>query len=100
MSDPLTPESFQPLLNATMRAPVEGVPGGIELELTEIDVLASEPPAPGMRIPFNLIFSGPKDQVLPEGTYELTGPDEQSLVLYLIPILSVGERQQYQSVFN
>jgi hypothetical protein len=53
-----------------------------------------------MRVPFLLIFKGPKTPLLDEGIHELAAPDGEKVSLYLIPILSMGDRQQYQSVFN
>ena len=53
-----------------------------------------------MRHPFTLIFQGSKDRVLPEGSYEVESDAAGPWTLYLIPIISLGDRQSYQVVFN
>lgn len=47
-----------------------------------------------------LIFLDLKDKLLPEGLHRFSHDDLGEIDLYLIPILSTGERQAYQSIFN
>jgi hypothetical protein len=53
------------------------------------------------RKPFSLIFRGPRQPVLPEGLYPVEFVDGQTLMLYVIPILTAArDHQEYQVVFN
>jgi len=89
---------FENRLHEIFRA--ETPPSPVDLELDEVEVHRSSP-APGItRQPFTLIFLGPKDSILPEGTHTLSHAELGEVALYLIPILSTGERQAYQSIFN
>ncbi len=72
----------------------------IALELDEVEVHATGPEDESSRRAFTLIFLGPKNAPLPEGMVSLAHTDLGKVELYLIPILSQGERQAYQAVFN
>ncbi len=98
MAPEITHETFGPHVNTTFRVHREGEP--LEVELTEVSVDKRDPPAEGMRKAFVLIFAGPKDALLPEGLYEVESEKTGRLPLYIIPIISPGERQSYQVVFN
>lgn len=94
----ITPETFTPHVNTTFRVQNEGAT--FELELTEVEPHKQGPPTEGMRRPFTLIFKGPKDHVLPEGLHQLQNSATGPLPLYVIPIISMGDCQSYQVVFN
>ena len=70
----------------------------LDVELTEVDV--RERPIEELRQPFTLIFRGPKDRTLREGLYKVENEDVGTVELYIIPIISVGDRQDYQVVFS
>ena len=54
-----------------------------------------------MREPFNLIFRGPKGDVLKEGMYTLEADGGPSFDLYVIPIRTYfPDGQDYQAPFN
>src|ERR1700751_3714698 len=56
---------------------------------------------PEVRQPFNLIFTGPPSDLLPEGIYTLDVEDGPHFELYVIPIYTPRpDRQDYQASFN
>lgn len=94
----ITHEMFSPHLNSIFRIPVDD--GAFELELTEVKVGERGGRPEEFRVPFILIFQGPRDPVVPEGLYDIESDATGTFQLYLIPILSTGERQCYQVVFG
>ena len=95
MAELLTAERFQPYSGQTLRVR----DGRHALTLASIDAGA---PQPGWeRAPFNLIFQGPPDDLLPEGFYVLEADGGDVFDLYLIPIHTAAPgRQDYQAAFN
>ena len=96
--DGITHETFSPHLNRVFLIPVED--GALELELTAVEVAEADGLPEGMRQPFTLVFQGDKSCRLPEGSYRFELGEGKALDIYLIPILSMGDRQSYQAVFN
>lgn len=94
----ITHEMFSPHLNSTFLIRVEG--RAFELELTEVEVGERGSRPEEFRLPFVLIFKGPKDAVLPEGEYSVENDATGTLELYVIPIVSTGEQQAYQVVYG
>jgi len=94
----LAPDDFRPHVKKVFR--VKG--GRHAFVLTKIDSPDLGPPPPGARrLPFNLIFSGPPDDVLREGMYTLEVDEGLSFELYVIPIHTPArDRQDYQAPFN
>jgi hypothetical protein len=93
----ITSATFADQINRIFRIHCSGEP--LELELTEVAVRPASRVG-GLRQPFTLIFEGPRNRLLAEGLYPVEGEAVGTLELYVIPILSVGERQAYQVVFN
>ena len=99
MAEPkITHEMFSPYVNSTFRFRVDG--RAVELELTEVKVMERGGLPEEFRQPFLLIFQGPKGEVLQEGLYNVESDAMAAIELYLIPILSTGERQSYQVVYG
>lgn len=48
---------------------------------------------------FSLIFRGPADGVLPQGTYPLTHPELGEQLIFLVPIGRDGDGVSYEAVF-
>jgi hypothetical protein len=96
-AQPLTHESFQPHLHREFR--FEGRPH--VLKLTHIEVKDGAP-LPGLPyMAFALIFSGPRDDVMPEGFYAAETQDGARFDFYVMPIHTpASDRQDYQAVFN
>lgn len=97
MAEVLTPQHFLPLVNKVFR--VRG--GRHALTLVEVEVAEPVPSGGPPHQSFNLIFSGPPHDVLPQGLYTLEVADGPQFELYVIPIYTPHRaRQDYQSVFN
>lgn len=98
MAELLTVEHFRPHINK-----VFCVCGGHRLTLAAVQVPPlSEAQSKSMpRVPFNLIFSGPPGQILPEGVYMLKVEDGPNFELYVMPVHTPApDRQDYQAAFN
>lgn len=74
----------------------------IRTELVE----ATESPEPGgtgpegqPRLQFSLVFSGPPEPVLPQGTYGLDHAELGHLDMFLVPIGPAADAMRYQAVF-
>jgi hypothetical protein len=94
MAETLTPEDFLPHVEKVFR--VKG--GRHALTLTHVEVSSA---AGAPRQPFNLIFSGPPGDVLPEGVHVMEVADGPQFELYVMPIHTADRgRQDYQSAFN
>jgi hypothetical protein len=99
MAEHLTPQHFLPHVQKIFH--VDG--GAYALTLTRVEQRRFEDHEGGMglREPFNLIFSGPPGDVLPEGMYRLAVEDGPSFELYVMPIHTpMRDRQDYQASFN
>lgn len=96
MTESITHENFSGHLNASFQVDVGETP--LELELVEVETGKSIDPS--LREPFTLIFQGPKDSIVPEGIYTVSNDGAGSFELYIIPIVSPGNRQSYQVIFN
>jgi hypothetical protein len=94
----LTPDDFRPHVKKTFR--VRG--GHHAFTLTAVDAPDLGEPTPGARrSPFNLLFTGPPNDVLGEGLYTLEVDGGSSFELYVIPIYTPArDRQDYQAPFN
>jgi hypothetical protein len=94
MAEILTPEHFLPHVEKVFL--VKGRRHALTLAQVEVSAVQGAP-----RQSFNLIFSGPPGDVLPEGLYTLEVADGPQFELYVIPIHTpLPGRQNYQSVFN
>jgi len=54
----------------------------------------------GIRSPFTLTFSGPKEVPLPQATYTLTHPAMGELALFMKPFHESPEAYYYEVIFN
>jgi hypothetical protein len=99
MSEQLTLEHFIPYLQQVFRV----TRGHYTLTLVQLDVLPlgeAQAQVTG-RPPFTLIFSGPPNDVLPEGLHTIEAEDGTSFLIYVIPIQTASrDKQDYQAVFN
>jgi hypothetical protein len=99
MTEQLTPEHFRPHVAKPFR--VQG--GRHSLTLAEVDarVLSEAEREIFPRQPFNLIFSGPPADVLPEGLHTLEVEGGDTFTIHVMPIHTPArDRQDYQAVFN
>lgn len=85
-----TPETFTPHLHSAFR-----VADGPEVTLTEV-TLYNPHPEGGREQPFSLVFEGPTDRMIDQGTHRLTHDAIGEVELFLVPI-GPG---RYEAVFN
>ena len=99
MTEQLTPQHFLPHVEKVFR--VEAGRHALTLAAVNRRRLDDHEAEMGLREPFNLIFSGPSGDVLPEGMYRLAVEDGPSFELYVMPIHTPRrDCQNYQASFN
>jgi hypothetical protein len=98
MLDPITVESFEPLVGSSFWAEF---PNGAKVELRLVraaKVMESEA-ARLDRHPFSLFFAGPKSFLLKQHTYRVTHEQREPLDIFLVPVGQDAETYQYEAVF-
>jgi hypothetical protein len=92
--------TFAEHLGETFRTVLE--PGNqLELELVEVEALGSaSPDDPPRRESFSIVFRGPKDKTLAQGTFRMEHDVIGSFDLFLVPISEDQDGRQYEAVFN
>ena len=60
-----------------------------------LTTLTSRPAPPGIE-QFSMLFTGPPEPVLPQGTYRFVHDDLGELPLFMVPIGKNSERVQYE----
>ena len=93
----LTVEDFSPHVHAQFDV---NLPDGLllSLNLTKVEDLGLE--ASSHRRAFSLVFSGPRDPILPQKIYSLHEDTLGSLDIFLVPIGVTLENCLYEAVFN
>ena len=96
--------TFAEHLGETFRA-LLGSEDQLELELVEVEALGSaspgDQPRPSARQnPFSILFRGPKDRALAQGTFRMEHDEIGSFDLFLVPIGEDQDGRQYEAVFN
>jgi len=92
---------FEPYLNSTARVKLQS---GKVVEMDFIKMM--DLPAPDAKIegvrgePFCLLFQGPKDPLHHSGMVECQLGDGDPFLLALYPEASIGEKIQYNAIFN
>jgi hypothetical protein len=81
----LTAEDFRGHRGTRFRLTGGTPPGSIEAELVEVTEHAAGPPGP-FRAPFSVLFHGPLQPVLPQGTYRLEHGHLAPLDLFNVPV--------------
>ena len=95
MLEHLTHSQFAEHLQETFEA---SSPEKCALKLTEVKVLGEA--VGSRRVPFSLLFYGPRDYFLSQGTYSVSHPELGAMDLFLVP---VGEDERgfiYECIFN
>ncbi len=106
MPDPLSAADFVSALGAPF--PLAGVEPELALELIEVTAApprdsadAARRAAAGIRIePFILVFRGPRDRTLAQGTRALVHPALGELEIFLVPLQPDALGPRYEAVFN
>jgi hypothetical protein len=98
MAVELAAETFQPAIGERFRATptVAGEP--FELVLARCDVF--EPPAPGERAPFTLLFEADTPDHVPQQIVTLTNDGLGELGLFVVPLGPKEGRMRYEAVIN
>ncbi|MCC7434117.1 MAG: hypothetical protein IT363_05480 [Methanoregulaceae archaeon] len=55
---------------------------------------------PGRAVPFSLLFDGPIEVPLPQGTHALESAGLGQFELFLVPVGITTEARQYEAIFN
>ncbi len=72
----------------------------LEVELIEVADYAERLAGPSKRPPFSILFRGPKDINLPQGTYQVDHDKMGTVELFLVPIMPDENGSLYESVLN
>ena len=102
MIDKLKSSDFPPYLDQKFRI-YSGSAEPLEVVLIEVSELGSESgndSEPLTRRPFSIIFRGPIDPSLPQGTFEFGHDQFGTLSIFIVPIGPDKEGMLYQAVFN
>ena len=96
MQEPLTLQHFALLVGQVFTA--QAAQGGVQLTLFEASAL--RPSGVGRAEPFSLIFLGPSDAILSQGSYALETFALAGLEVFIVPIGMSEAGAQYQAIFN
>jgi hypothetical protein len=99
VSEPLTVESFLPLVDHSFTVAAPGL-DGFALQLVSARTLKDAAPvdASGARSPFTLTFRGPDVGILPQGTYRLEN-DALQLDVFIVPLAPGADGPHYEAIF-
>lgn len=100
--DQLTLETFAPQLQTKFRVHLNAVTI-VELELAEANGINSSAPVKPtvpFQESFSLIFSGPKNGLLPQNIYSFEHEVLGRFDLFIVPVGQAAGSIQYQAVFN
>lgn len=92
----LTHEDFVPLLDSEFRLVHDDAV--MPLSLCKVEVTSDRPYIPEGRIPFSLLFRGPR--LLAQGIYHLEHDAFGALDIFLVPVASADEEVEFQAVFT
>lgn len=97
----LTHEHFAPLVGQDVTVET-GAHGAWTMRLVEATV-GTQPGGPGpegqQRLQFSLVFLGPAEQVLPQGTYAVTHDAVGEQHLFLVPLGRDAAGVRYEAAF-
>lgn len=100
MLEDFTVQTFSEHLGDTFRVYTEASEP-LDLELTSATELGTNPGSgsDGLRQPFSILFCGPGDVLIPQGTYRTEHPDVGSFDLFLVPLGPDEEGLLYEAIF-
>jgi hypothetical protein len=90
--DPLTAAVFLPHVDTPFAI------DDVEATLVEVRMLGSRDDSLGR--PFALMFRGPREPVLPQGTYEVAHEQVGTHEIFIVPVESNDAGTLYEAVFN
>lgn len=96
----LTKEHFDPWLE-TVFVVSSPETGPIEAQLIETSAIGSSRPRsePGVRQGFALVFRGPAEPALGQGTFTVTHPEAGEMAIFLVPVGADAQGRRYEAVF-
>ncbi len=95
MTEPFTIETFSRHVNSTFLMRY-GVSQTAELELTSVTDVGSS----SRQIQFSLLFQGPPDAPVAQGTYKLQHDELGNLDMFLVPVGKNAHGIEYEAIFN
>jgi hypothetical protein len=101
MLDRLTVDDFKPAVGQTFALDADDA-GKLDLELVAARTHPPDGPAQdesGTRSPFNLLFRGPVDPVLPQRIYRLEHDSVGPLEVFIVPTGRDESGTSYEAVF-
>jgi hypothetical protein len=96
MLETLTIQHFTPLVGQDFQA--LAAEGNVPLTLLEATPVRAS--GAGRDEPFSLIFRGPRDAMLQQGTYTLQHDALPGLEIFIVPVSATDQGIQYQAIFN
>ena len=100
MGKSVTYEEFAENLNTKFRTSVDGASADgasmVELDLAEVSELKLSP----KQEQFSVLFRGPRDRFLGQGTRSLEHDKLGQAELFLVPVREDAEGYYYEAVFN
>lgn len=100
MPETLELETFAPLVgDAFTLRPPDGDP--LELVLSEAERSGDGPAGgmPGRAVPFALLFHGPPERPLDQGTYRLEHPQLGAVEVFVVPVGPDERGPRYEAIF-
>jgi hypothetical protein len=98
----LTCADFAPHVGERFEVAAEGGSVTVPMVLAEATE-GTEPGGPGpdgeVRLQFSLVFRGPHEPALPQGTFPVAHADLGDLVLFLVPIGRDSDGLRYEAAF-
>lgn len=91
--------TFTPHVNETFSAKLESGET-VEFTLYEATALPANDYPGKARDPFQLRFSAPTEEMLPQGHYLLSNTALGEVEIFLVPVRPDGDHHCYQAVFN
>jgi len=103
MLETFTRDTFAPHLD--QRFQLEHPGGMVEIELVELTDLSSKtspqpPPQRVKRVPFSIVFRGPRDPILVQQIFKLSHSRLGEFELFLVPIGRDANGTRYEAVFT
>ncbi len=71
-----------------------------ETNLVLIEAAPRRGGPPGGREPFALLFRGPAERRLNQGTYDFQHPKEGTLAIFIVPVGIDAEGRLYEAIFS
>lgn len=93
----LTLETFRPVVGQAFAV---GEEGGSTVELILAEAAAQRGDSPSARAPFSLLFHGPADPLLPQGSYRFEHASLGAMEIFIVPLGRDEHSAVYEAVFS